>query len=148
MVVKTRLVLERLHALDEYIRLLEPYREWDIQRLTKDQIVYGGVLHYLQLSAQAVMDVSAHLQVELGLERISDYRGAILSLSKHDVLPSQFAERVSALAGFRNILVHEYLTIDPLKVSEALHSGLDDLRAFVMHIADFLRREGYLQGDR
>jgi len=148
MVVKTRLVLERLHALNEYIRLLEPYREWDIQRLTKDQIVYGGVLHYLQLSAQVVMDVSAHLQVELGLERVSDYRGAILSLSKAGALPLQFAERVSALAGFRNILVHEYLIIDPLKVSEALHGGLDDLRAFVMHITDFLRREGYLQGDR
>jgi hypothetical protein len=32
MVVKVRAILERLHALDEYIRLLEPYREWNIRR--------------------------------------------------------------------------------------------------------------------
>jgi uncharacterized protein YutE (UPF0331/DUF86 family) len=145
MVIKTRVILERLHALDEYIRLLEPYRGWDIQRLTQEPIVYGGVLHYLQLAAQAVMDVSAHLQVELGFERVADYREAILSLGRHGVLPTEFAERISALTGFRNILVHEYLTVDALKVHAALQSGLEDLRAFIVHITDFLRREGYLQ---
>jgi len=74
MVVKTRAILERLHALDEYVRLLEPYQEWSTRRLTEDRIVYGGILHYLQLAAQAVMDVSAHLQVELDLDRVTDYK--------------------------------------------------------------------------
>ncbi len=39
----------------------------------------------------------------------------------------------------------EYLTVDPLKVHEALQSGLEDLRAFIVYVMDFLRREGYLQ---
>jgi len=43
MVVKTRAILERLHALDEYVRLLEPYQEWSTRRLTEDRIVYGGL---------------------------------------------------------------------------------------------------------
>jgi uncharacterized protein YutE (UPF0331/DUF86 family) len=42
-------------------------------------------------------------------------------------------------------LVHEYLTVDPLKVEEALHNGLDDLRAFIVYVTDFLKEEGYLQ---
>jgi len=147
MVVKVRAILERLHALDEYIRLLEPYREWSIRRLTDDRIVYGGVLHYLQLSAQIVMDISAHLQVELDLERVTDYREAILSLGKHGILPVEFTERMRGLTGFRNILVHEYLTVDPLKVQAALGDGLEDLKAFIAHITDFLQREGYIQSE-
>ena len=147
MVVKVRAILERLHALDEYIRLLEPYREWNIRRLTEDRIVYGGVLHYLQLSAQIVMDISAHLQVELDLERVTDYREAILSLGKHGILPVEFTERMRGLTGFRNILVHEYLTVDPLKVQAALGDGLEDLKAFIVHITDFLEQGGYIQSE-
>lgn len=47
MVVKPRAILERLHALDEYIRLFEPYRERDFHRLAEDRLIYGGVLHYV-----------------------------------------------------------------------------------------------------
>jgi uncharacterized protein YutE (UPF0331/DUF86 family) len=145
MVVKTRAILERLHALDDYIRLLQPYRQWDVRRLTEDRIVYGGVLHYLQLAAQVVMDVSAHLQVELDLGHVTDYREAILSLGKHGVLPEEFIERMSGLTGFRNILVHEYLTVDPMKVHQVLQHGVEDLKEFIVYITDFLQREGYIQ---
>lgn len=145
MVVKSRAILERLHALDEYIRLLQPYREWDIRRLTEDRIIYGGMLHYLQLAAQVVMDVSAHLQVELDFGHVTDYREAILSLGKHGVLPEKFVERMSGLTGFRNILVHEYLTVDPMKVHQVLQHGLEDLKEFIVYITDFLQREGYIQ---
>jgi uncharacterized protein YutE (UPF0331/DUF86 family) len=145
MMVKVDVVLERLNALDEYIRLLQPYAERDIRSLTEDRMIYGGVLHHLQLAAQAVMDVSAHLQVELNLGRVHDYRESIVNLGKHGILPQEFAERISGLTGFRNILVHEYLTVDPLIVRGVLQDGLDDLEAFIVHITDFLRREGYIE---
>jgi len=99
----------------------------------------------LQLSSQIVLAVSAHLNAELGFERASDYRGAVLSLGRHGVLPGEFARRIARLSGFRNVLVHEYLAVDPLKIEEALQRGLDDLRAFVAYITEFLKEEGYLQ---
>jgi uncharacterized protein YutE (UPF0331/DUF86 family) len=145
MIVKTRTILERLHTLDEYIRLPEPYREWESSRLTEDRITYGGVLHYLQLATQIVMDVSAHLQVELDIGRVTDYKEVIQNLGKHSILPSEFADRISGMTGFGNILIHEYLTVDPLKVQQALQEGLKDLRMFIVYITDFLRREGYLE---
>ena len=45
-----------------------------------------------------------------------------------------------ALAGFRNILVHDYLVVDPTKVYDALVHGRADLREFGYHIAEYLRR--------
>ncbi len=144
MVIKVRVILERLHTLDEYTRLLDRYRQWDIHRLTEDRIVYGGVLHYLQLSAQIVLDVSAHLNAELELGRASDYREAVISLGEHGVLPPPFAQRIARLSGFRNILVHEYLTVDPVQVEDTLKHGLDDLKAFIVYVTDFLRQEGYI----
>lgn len=145
MVVDVQVILERLHTLDEYVRLLEPYRDRSARQLTEDRITYGGVLHYLQLSAQIVLDVSARLNAELGFGRAADYREAVLSLGRHGVVPGGFAERIAGLSGFRNVLVHEYLRVDPLKVEKALRVGLDDLRAFIVYITDFLKQEGYLQ---
>ena len=78
--VNAELVRERIGKLDEYLRLLERYQRWGVARLTSDRIVYGGVLHYLQLSAQIVLDVSAHLNAELNVERASGYREAVRSL--------------------------------------------------------------------
>lgn len=145
MVVNAELVRERIENLDEYLRLLERYQRWGIARLTSDRIVYGGVLHYLQLSAQIVLDVGAHLNAELNVERASGYREAVRSLGDVGVLPPDFAARVAELAGFRNVLIHEYLTVDPLKVQQALDAGLDDLRAFVVYVIDYLQEEGTIQ---
>jgi uncharacterized protein YutE (UPF0331/DUF86 family) len=147
MVVDVQVILERLRTLDDYVRLLEQYRDWDARQLTEDRITYGGVLHHLQLSAQIVLDVSAHLNAELGLGHATDYREAVRSLGKHGVLPADFARRIAALSGFRNVLVHEYLTVDPLKVEKVLKDGLADLKAFNIYVTDFLKEEGYLQRD-
>ncbi len=49
------------------------------------------------------------------------------------------------MAGFRNILVHQYLEIDEREVYRNLQLGPDDFETFVDHVLAFLQREGYLQ---
>jgi uncharacterized protein YutE (UPF0331/DUF86 family) len=48
------------------------------------------------------------------------------------------------MPSFRNILVHDYLSVDAIKVYERLQHGLADLEEFINHIYGFLTREGYL----
>jgi uncharacterized protein YutE (UPF0331/DUF86 family) len=50
------------------------------------------------------------------LEKPRDAYGAIEMLGKVGVLPRELAERLAPIAGFRNILVHEYLEINWNKV--------------------------------
>lgn len=49
------------------------------------------------------------------------------------------------MAGFRNILVHQYLEIDEGEVYRNLQLGPDDFETFVDHVLAFLQREDYLQ---
>ena len=42
--------------------------------------------------------------------------------------------------GFRNILVHDYLTIDVGKVAEVLHYGLDDFDEFSTAVVEFFEK--------
>ncbi|MEE8306230.1 MAG: DUF86 domain-containing protein [Gammaproteobacteria bacterium] len=135
---------ERLRALRDYVHQLRPYQEWTLQALTEQPITYNGVLHLLQLSIQAIMDVSTHIHVALDLPRAANYSQIVLALGDTSVLPKEFAVRIQTMSGFRNILVHSYLSVNSAQVYERLQHGLVDLETFTNHIYDFLMREGYL----
>jgi uncharacterized protein YutE (UPF0331/DUF86 family) len=49
-------------------------------------------------------------------------------------LPRELVQRLRPLAGFRNLLVHNYLAVDPARVHEVLTSRLSELRQFSEHI--------------
>lgn len=72
------------------------------------------------------------------LEKPRDYYEAILRLGEAGVLPVDFARRLAPLAGFRNILVHEYLDINWDEVYRNLQE-LGDLSEFANHVRKWLR---------
>lgn len=55
------------------------------------------------------------------------------------VVPADFARHLAPLAGFRSILVHEYLTLDWDEVYRALHR-LGDLERFAELVRHWLRQ--------
>jgi len=105
MVVKTDAIMERLRALDEYIRLLQPYRAWDIRRLVEDRITYGGVLHYLQapLSGGMAGCASSRSRGRACLLLSLVREEMIKPMGQHRILPYDFAQRIAPMAGFRMI---------------------------------------------
>ena len=52
------------------------------------------------------------------------------------------ATRLRGLAGFRNVLVHEYAQVDLARLVEALER-LDDFDAFVADVDGWLTRRGF-----
>ena len=53
------------------------------------------------------------------------------------VTPPDFARQLAPLAGFRNILIHEYLTIDWDIIYQRLHN-LDNFEQFGMFVRVWL----------
>ncbi len=58
------------------------------------------------------------------------------------MLDPPLVERLQALAGLRNRLVHLYDDVDDRRVHAALREGLDDLRAFATGYARYVREDG------
>ncbi|MEW6282815.1 MAG: HepT-like ribonuclease domain-containing protein [Candidatus Eremiobacterota bacterium] len=70
--------------------------------------------------------------------RLSERRPEdILTLGRQGVLPMAFAEKISAMAQFRNVLVHAYLHINRGLVYDFL-SRLDDFDTFARHVEAWL----------
>jgi uncharacterized protein YutE (UPF0331/DUF86 family) len=78
--------------------------------------------------SRAALDIANHLIADAELESPETYRDAFAILGRHGVIAIELSKRMQLWAGFRNILVHAYLTIDHAIAWDAIVNDLDELR--------------------
>jgi uncharacterized protein YutE (UPF0331/DUF86 family) len=118
---------------------LQPLRDKTRIEFDQDPYLRDIVERNLEIAAQCCIDISHRIISLEGARKPVDYYDAILSMGELGVLPPEFARYLAPLAGFRNILVHEYLRLDWDQVYRTLHS-LQDLERFADLVRRWLRR--------
>jgi len=121
-----------------YVKILKNFEKVSASDLLKDEIKRGAIERYLQLAAEVVLDVAGQLIAEFRFRTPEEYKESILILGEEGVLPKKFAKDFSGIAGFRNILVHDYLKIDYRQVVDKLNNRLGDFEKFAKAVAKYL----------
>ena len=129
-----------LQRLEEYLKSLK-----EQEKVTKDELENSDVLltyveRKLQLAAQDCIDLGNHLISHFGFETPKDYREIFEILAKEGVISKDLCSNMKKITGFRNILVHDYLSIDVGKVADVLRYGLGDLEDFSTAIVEFFEK--------
>ena len=127
----------RLEKLNECLKKLEVLQGKSKEELLADTYLQDIVERNFQVLAQAIIDIANRIISLEDLEKPRDYYEAILRLGHGGIIPANFAKKLAPLAGFRNILVHDYLELDWDEVYENLQS-LDDIHAFLAMIKTWL----------
>jgi uncharacterized protein YutE (UPF0331/DUF86 family) len=91
----------------------------------------------LEVASQCVIAICHRLISQEHGRTPSDYYEAILLMGELSVLTPEFARRLAPLAGFRNILVHQYLSVNWDLVHQKLQQ-IDDLEEFASYVRDWL----------
>ncbi len=131
----------KLKKLQEYVGYLKEYQRHTVEELKKDYTLQGAVFHYLQLAIECVIDIGEILISTLKLRKPEEAREVIKILAENKILPDDFAQRFAPIAGFRNILVHEYAEIDLNKVHRHLRNDLKDFDFYARKITQFLQAQ-------
>ncbi len=97
------------------------------------------VLHNLQLAIQICIDIGSHIIADENWEVPSSLGNTFKILSAHKVISPDTADIMASMAGFRNILIHEYEDVDLEKVYNILSNRLDDFEDFSREIIAYLR---------
>lgn len=92
----------------------------------------------LQIAIQAAIDVAAHIVSDDRLGIAETNRDNFDLLVRHGWIPQALASTLNKMVGFRNILVHNYQTVNPDYVETITRHHLDDLLAFVRAIRERL----------
>ncbi len=126
---------ERLQRLDANVRELERFRQMYTSEDVRREPHLEWALRYGLLEAiQIVIDVSCHLVSEKNLGVPATYAECIELLCRAGLLDNDLAEAVLGMVGLRNVLVHEYVSIDLRRLYGLLHR-LDDFRSFVKQVS-------------
>ncbi len=137
MVVRREVLRERLAGLREALRLLDQLRS----RVSDDLACEWAIERGLQVAAQSVFDIGNHVLSGAFGERPADYAAVPVALCRRGVISADLEMRLRGLAGFRNLLVHDYARVDPVRVREALDKRRGDLAAFADAIEAWLDHE-------
>jgi len=143
--VRVDVVQERLVKLREYVEFLQGVRTLTYQQFVADRTIMLATERALQLSIQCILDIANHILAGESNEKPEDYGQAILSLAKVGVIPPAYAGKIVGMAGFRNVLVHQYVDIDHRLVFENLQQHLADFPRFSEYVLNWLKEQGLLE---
>lgn len=138
MVLRPDSLRERLLKLEEIVSQLEALGRLDGDALRDSVRTAWSAERGLQLGAEVVLDIGNHiLSAHFGVTA-QDYEDIITQLARHRVIDDAARRQLRGLGGFRNILVHGYLRIDPERVAGHLAKAPRDFTAFARQVRTWL----------
>ncbi|MBZ0151312.1 MAG: DUF86 domain-containing protein [Planctomycetes bacterium] len=103
---------------------------FDAKSLQADRDAQHMVLHALYIAAQAAIDIALHAAADDEQVTTTTYQQAFERLAVAGRLEAALAQRMKGWAGLRNILAHQYATIDFVRIAATLHGELAELEQF------------------
>ncbi len=134
----------RLRRLEKALQVLQQSSKLTYEELISNDVLLSAIERNLQVAIECVLDIGNHIIAEKGFESPDDNEDIIRILGSEGIVPSDFAESIKGIAGFRNILVHEYTGIDYGLLYNYLVNRLDDFREFARYISAYLEKEASL----
>jgi uncharacterized protein YutE (UPF0331/DUF86 family) len=137
-VVDRDLVLRKIADIDRYLQQLAGYRQIDLDSYRNDWKAQRIVERTLHLTIEACMDVADHIVADRQL-RVPDTGGATFEiLAEAGVVSMDLGKALARMVGFRNILVHDYVRLDPAIVLRVLHTDLVGIERFRDAVLQFI----------
>ncbi|HKV07279.1 MAG TPA: DUF86 domain-containing protein [Thermoanaerobaculia bacterium] len=138
MVFNDESIRTRLLRLEEVISELERLRSLGREALRGSLSLMWAVERGLQLGAELIFDIGGHiLTAQYGVSP-DQYRNVVRLLVQQGVVSPDLQDRFKGMAGFRNVLVHDYVRLDPEMVLGVLERAPEDFSLFVQDIRKWL----------
>jgi uncharacterized protein YutE (UPF0331/DUF86 family) len=126
--------------LAEHVSDLKALQQVTFDEYGSNKILRGYVERTLQVCVQICLDIGAHVIAEFGFRHPEDNKDIFAVLKEEDVVPAEFLPALLKMAGFRNIIVHDYARVDNAAVYGILRHHLDDFDRYARLVSDFVEQ--------
>ncbi len=131
-------IARHLVQLQVYVAQLRELQQHSRADLDRDWRIRATVDRTLQLAIEVVISVCDQLIASLSLPLPDSGRDAVLTVARTGVISEDLGARLARATGFRNILVHQYMSIDYDRVYEVLQHELSAFEQFLSQVGAFL----------
>jgi uncharacterized protein YutE (UPF0331/DUF86 family) len=136
--VKREVVLSRIDKLKEYLKYLSYVKNYTKENYIDDPMIYGSTERFLHLSIECVIDIGNHVISDMRYRKPESNKDIFLVLYENKIIEEKLKDNLSNMAGFRNILVHDYLRLDRAIVYDIVLNNLKDIEKFIRIIVEYV----------
>jgi uncharacterized protein YutE (UPF0331/DUF86 family) len=102
-----------------------------------DDAILDRVERNVQVAAQACADIALHIVAASGSAAPETYSDALTALARAGIVEGEIAASLAGAVRLRNILVHDYLDVDPGRLFDEL-GWIEDATSFGRSIERWL----------
>jgi uncharacterized protein YutE (UPF0331/DUF86 family) len=134
------LVLRKISELDEYQQQLQEYKGITVQQYRGDWKKQRIVERTLQMMIETCLDIANHIVADREYRVPVNYADTFKVLGENGVLDKRLVDRMSRMAKFWNVLVHQYEKNDSEIIVGLLKKKLGDFYQFKKAVVGFLQK--------
>ena len=141
MVLRKESVIERLKKLETIIANLDQKNTSDLKQYSQDLDLQWYIERGLEVGSSIIFDIGNHILAGYFKISVEEYEHILKQLQGKKVISEELYENLSGLGGFRNILVHNYLSLDHELVFGHYQKALLIFPRFIAEVYTWLENE-------
>jgi len=134
-------IKRRIDRIAKALTRLEKITSLPLEKIIEDELE-SMLEREVEIVIQGLLDIGEYIISCKGFEVPSSYRDIGIILWKNRVLDRESGEKLSRLAGLRNILVHIYSDIDYELLYNYARKLVDDARSMLQIFIDYMEKQG------
>ena len=128
-------IKEKIEEIQQYLNELESIKPDSLKEYLNDLKEKAACERYVEKIMEAVTDLSFLLIKKYDFEKPDDDQSAFKILADNDIITSKVLEKLRNAKGMKNIISHQYGTIDDEIVFEVITQELiKDVREFLKEV--------------
>ena len=124
-------ILERIRHLEKNINYLNGVNNYSKEKFSNEMDIYFRFERALHLAIEAVIDIGNHIIADQQFKTPDSNKNIFRILADNNIINKELSESLMKMAGFRNILVHDYLELDRELEYEIILNNIDDIEKFM-----------------
>jgi len=135
--VEKEIIKRKLSFLEEYYNDLQKTAKdlsWD--DFKKDKILRRFIERTLHMAIETCLDISNHIISYEGYREPKNNQDIFQVLIENEIIDTKKGEELKKMAQFRNVIVHDYIRVNPEIVYSILKKNLNDILYFSNIIID------------
>lgn len=133
-------VNRKLQKLTGYLAELEMLEGILLEDYLNDFRHRRAVERLIQLIVDVAVDINTHAVVDAGNPPPVDAFSSFLEAAKIGLFSREFAQKIAPSTGERNIIVHDYESIDDKIVFDSISEALDLYYQYVNHVNRYVQK--------
>ncbi len=134
--MSSRKVIEnKISSVRKYLKILLRYGKYTKTEIEANIDIRGAVERYLYLAIQSTIDLAEAVIAYRGLRKPTSMAEAFYILNEEGIIPPKLTGELAKMAGFRNIIAHDYEKLDYDIVIDVLRNKLKDIDKFLLKIS-------------